>query len=402
MTLLGEAPVAFHDLSIVGERDEVVVGRLDTGKYVVLPLDGAALLTQMMEGAAPDVAAAWYESTYGEPVDVDDFLDSLRELGFVRADGELPSEFDAASSPIRLQWLARAVFSPAAFLCYAALVIAWVLTSVNHHDLLPAPHQVFFTGSLVVIQLVLIFAQVPLIFLHESFHVLAGRRLGLSSEIGVSNRLIDIVFETRMNGLLSVSRRKRYLPLLAGMLCDLVVCCILGLLAEVTRSSDGTLSLLGRVALALAFTGVVRLAWQFQLFLRTDLYYVFATALNCHELHEASVAQVRNRLWRLLGKNHKIVELDRWTERDLRVGRWYGAFIVLGIAVLLAITAYASIPIAVRYITIAGNRLSTGQYDGRFWDVVLSLVLNAANIAALIHLARRKRRTHTDAVTETR
>jgi hypothetical protein len=383
----------FHDLSMVREGDEVVVGRLKTGTYVVLPVDGAELLSQLMDGVPPAAAAQWYESTYDEQVDVEDFLDSLRELGFVYARGEAASELPVPTAPIRLRWLARALFSPLASICYAVLVSGWVLAMARHADLLPRPKQVFFTGSLVIVQLVIIVAQIPLIFLHEGCHVLAGRRLGLPSEVGVSNRLIDIVFETRMNGLLSVPRRLRYLPLLAGMLCDVVVCAILGLVADASRTADGALPLLGRMALALAFTGVVRIAWQFQFYLRTDLYYVLATALNCHELHEASMAQIRNRFYRLARKNQRTVRLDEWSERDLRIGRWYGPLIVVGIAVLLTITAFASAPIAAQYIRTVTARLSDGQLDARFWDVVLSLALNVANVAALLYLARRKRQS---------
>jgi hypothetical protein len=159
---------------------------------------------------------------------------------------------------------------------------------------------VFFTHSLLVVQLSMIVGQLPLVFLHEAFHTLAGRRLGLRSRLGISNRYMYIVFETQMNGLLSVERRKRYLPFLAGMVCDVVELSLLGLLANATRDANGSFSLTGRIALALAFTVVIRLAWQFQLYLRTDLYYVFSTALSCHDLHDASTTLLRNRIWRLL------------------------------------------------------------------------------------------------------
>ena len=57
-----------------------------------------------------------------------------------------------------------------------------------------------------------------------------------------------VVFVTEMDGLVTIPRRKRYLPMLAGMLTDLLVLAGLVLLADVTRQPDGALSLAGGVA----------------------------------------------------------------------------------------------------------------------------------------------------------
>lgn len=381
--------LAVHELSFVPEGDEVVVGRLDTGSYAVFPSDGAALLKRLSEGMALDEAAAWYEETFSEPVDVEDFVDTLRELGFVREDTDEP---DAPTAPVRFQRLGRAAFSPVAWVCYLAVVVAWSVAVAAHHDLLPAPSQIFFVKSLLLVQLVITFGQLPLLLAHEGFHIMAGRRLGLPTKLRLSNRLTYIVAETQTNGLMSVDRRKRYLPFVAGMVCDAVVLGTLGLIAEAGRHGDGSFSLLGRLCLALAFTVVMRIAWQFQLYLRTDLYYVFATALGCYDLHDASKALLRNRIWRLLRRPERQVDEGQWTEQDRRVGTFYGPFVLLGFCVLAGITVFASIPVTVSYFRLAGHAIGSGRIDAHFWDSLLSLCLNAAQTGALIVLSRRKRR----------
>ncbi|WP_431676277.1 hypothetical protein [Kitasatospora sp. KL5] len=386
---MSESTISLYELSFVPEGDEVLVGRLDTGSYAVFPADGAELLQRLTEGMPLDRAAEWYEETFEEPVDVEDFLDTIRELGFVRETG---AEQAAPAAPVRFRRLARAAFSPVAWLCYLAVVALWLLALAGHGDLRPHPSQIFFVKSLLVVQLVITFGQVPLLLAHEGFHILAGRRLGLPTKLRLSNRLTYIVAETETNGLLSVERRKRYLPFLAGMLCDVVVLAVLGLIAEAGRHADGTLSTTGRVCLALGFTVVMRFCWQFQLYLRTDLYYVFATALHCYDLHDAAKAVLRNRIWRLLGRPERQVDENQWTEQDRRVGAFYGPFIVLGFCVLVAITVFASIPVTLEYLRIAARALGSGRIDAHFWDSLLSLVLNAAQVAALIVLARRKRR----------
>ncbi|MFD1540816.1 hypothetical protein [Nonomuraea guangzhouensis] len=394
---MGDVAVAFHELSFVPEGDEVVVGRVDADSYAVLPADGAALLREMTRGVPPERAARWYEDTYGEPVDIEEFLETLHELGFVRT-SVAPEQAGTGRLPLR--GLGRAVFSPLAWIGYAAVFALAVLAVVGDPALAPSPGHIFFTDSLLVVQLGITFGQLPLIFLHEAFHTLAGRRLGLHSRLGVSNRYLYIVFETRMNGLLSVPRAKRYLPFLAGMACDVVVFAILELVADATRQPDGDFSLIGRIALAFAYTVVMRFAWQFQLYMRTDLYYVFATALNCHDLHEASTALLRNRIWRLLGRTRRLVDEQQWTEHDRRVGRWYGPFIVLGVTVMLLIAVLGSVPVVVQYVQTAAHGMRQGPLHPAFWDGVLGLALVAIAFVLPACLARRKRRRPASVTTE--
>jgi hypothetical protein len=239
---------------------------------------------------------------------------------------------------------------------------------------------------------VITFGQIPLLFLHEGFHILAGQRLGLPSKLRMSTRITYIVLETQMNGVLSVARRRRYLPFLAGMVCDFVVLSTLGILAQLTREADGSLSAAGRVCLALGFTVVVRLAWQFQLYLRTDLYYVFATALNCYDLHEASKALLRNRFWRLLGRHDRLADEQQWTEHDRKVAPWYGPFLVSGILALIVTAVYGSIPVVLQYAGILVKNLGAGTFTAQFWDAVFSLAINAAQVTGLVVLSRRTRR----------
>ncbi|MCW2542223.1 MAG: hypothetical protein JWN95_3948 [Frankiales bacterium] len=382
-----DTALPFHELSFVAEGEDVVVGRLDIGSYAVLPRDGAELLQQLCDGVAPSTAAQWYAARFHEDVDIDEFLESLHDLGFVRAAAE-----SASSRPVHQQWAGRLAFSFPALVLYCALVAGGIVEMTARRDLVPSPHQIFFADSLLIVQLVITFGQIPLLFAHEGCHILAGKRLGLPTRLSISNRLMYVVFETQMNGVLSVARGKRYLPFLAGMLGDVGVIAVLDVTANLTRTPAGALSITGRVAVALAFTVCMRLAWQFQLFLRTDLYFVAATALNCHDLHDASKAILWSRIWRIIGRPDRVVAEDQWTEHDRRVGSWYGPFLVLGVATLVAITVFASTPIVLRYFDIAIQSVVTGRLDGRFWDGLLSLTINLGQLALLITLARRKKR----------
>ena len=64
----------------------------------------------------------------------------------------------------------------------------------------------FLSDYLLVIELTVAFGQIPLILIHEVFHVLVARRLGVAARIGIGHRMYFVVFETGMDGLVVVPR----------------------------------------------------------------------------------------------------------------------------------------------------------------------------------------------------
>ena len=106
----------------------------------------------------------------------------------------------------------------------------------------------------------------------------------------ISRRFYYAVYETRLDGLVSVPRRERYLVILAGLVADVLVVATLILVAAATGGTPRGL------CLALAFTTVPRIMWQFLFYLRTDVYVLLTTVLGLDDLDGAA----RQRLRRLL------------------------------------------------------------------------------------------------------
>jgi len=374
--------VEFHPLTFVDEPDGVVVGRSDTQSYAVLPDDGAALLRRLASGMTLEEAARWYHTEFGELVDMTDFLDTLRELGFVREGTDEPARLP----PLRLRRLGAWAFSPAAWAGYTALVTACVVMLVTHPRVRPHADNVFFSPSLVAVQVSLALAQVPAVSWHEFFHVLAGRRLGVPTRLSMSRRLYFLVVETDLDGLYSVPRRQRYVPFLAGMLADVLLFSALTLLA-----GSGP-SWAAGPALAVAYTTLLRLAWQFYLFLRTDLYYVVTTLLGCSALHDATSAYMRTKLTRLPGvRPPDRGDESAWSPRDRLMAPWFALVTVFGVGFLLATAALAVVPLLWGFVTRLGPQLAHGTAGGAgFWDAIVSLSLFATEFALLVLVSRRE------------
>lgn len=379
--------VCLHRLTMVAEDDGVMVGRPDIGSYALFPEEGAEALRMLDLGVPVSGVASWYEQTCGQRLDVDDFLATLEDLRFLRAEGEEKT----ATGPVRWQRLGRWMFSAPAWLCYAALIVIASVAMIRMPSLRPSYRNLFFTSYLSLIPLTLTLTQIPCILLHEGFHALAGRRLGLPSRLRLGRRLYFLVAETRLDSLLSVPRRRRFLPFLAGMLADVVLISALTLLAVALRG-HGIPRWLPALCLAVAFSCVLRLVWQLMFYLETDLYYVVATALRCADLQSATRFYIRARFRRLLHRAPPRTDAE-WSDRDRAVARWYAPLLAAGYGFSLGSLAWAGIPTTVRFATQIIDRFrgALGPTAG-ILDAVSFVTLTSLQIGLTVYVAVRDRR----------
>ncbi len=389
MPPMSTARVLFHPLTFIEERDGITVGRADIESYALLPEDGVALLRRLADGATAEEAAVWYERTFGESVDMADFLDTLRDLGFVREAGEAVAE----PPKLRFQTAGRIMFSRPAWVVHLALLAAAAVVMVRHAELRPHAHNVFFTSSLIAVQVGVALFQSPAVLWHEWFHLLAARRLGLASRMSLGRRFYYVVVETQLDALRSVPPRRRYLPMLSGMLADLLLFSVLVLLAAGDLS--GGLSWPGRLALAVAYTVLLRLAWQFYVFLRTDLYYVITTALGCTDPHAATRAYLRERFRRLPRVGPSDWRTGDWAPRDRAVAPWFALITVGGVTAMLVTVSLWTAPLIWQFAHHVGSGLAGGGTgDPHFWDSVGSLLLLSLEIVVLpLYAGRNRKRT---------
>lgn len=389
-----DRPVSLHRLVYLAERGEVTIGRPDVDSYCIVDSHTAEVVRRLERGATPGGVAAWYEAEHGERLDLGHLLGALHELQFVRLEDEAPT----AAEPVRWQRLGAAVFSRPAWLVYAAL-IGWALVAtIRRPDLVPSYHHLFFTHYFALMELVLLLAAIPQLLFHESFHALAGRRLGVHSRLKIGHRLYFLVLETSLDGLVAVPRRKRYLPILAGILADLLVVAALTIVADLTRDPGGSFSLAGRLCLAVAMTIWVRIAWQFSVYLRTDVYVLISTVLGCVDLHTTAMRMVRNRVNRLLGRHHRLVDESTWHPADRRAARWYSWLVGVGYGVSFGTLVLVGAPTIGYIVTAIARRFTDGHpitwvqlLDS---SVVLAFLTFQLAVVGLVVLKERRGRRH--------
>lgn len=242
----------------------------------------------------------------------------------------------------------------------------------------------------------LILGVLPMLLGHEAFHALAARRIGVQSRLGIGHRLYFVALETRLDGLVAAPRRRRYLPILAGILFDVVATALLVIAADLTRGPDGELSFGGRLCIAFAFTTVMRVVWQCYCHLRTDLYVLVTTLLGCVDLHGTTRRLLADVVLRRIRRDRPPADRSTWHPVDRRVARWWAWFVVVGYGFNIGTLVLVVVPILARLVNGVVDRL-TAQFTSvtHLLDAVFFITLTATQIAVTIWLSSRERRRRT-------
>ncbi|KEO81245.1 hypothetical protein [Tumebacillus flagellatus] len=389
--------IHLHPLTFLPDAAGVSIGRFGTDTFAVFPEDGAELIKQLQAGLTVGEAARWYEETYQEELDMEDFLEILRDLTFIMAitEGAAPLANDLATprtdnSTLRGQAFGKWAFSPVAWVLYAALIGAGIAFLWKFPELRPARKHIFFTDYSTLVVVGVFLGQMPGILFHESMHWLAGRRLGLPTKLSVGRRMYMLVFQTSMPGIAGLPRKLRYLPFLAGMFGDVMFFSALVLLAGVALIYTGETNFFVKFCLALSFTTMLRFVWQFYFHLQTDIYYVIVTMLGCVNLQQTTRQIIANFWYRLIRAEHKQHDPSQWAEQDVKAARFYGPVFVFGYTVFLVMLIFIMLPIGFNFMVTVVMNLVHGSID-KMLDSLVFMVINGVQYGTVIWLFVRER-----------
>ncbi len=383
-------------LSLVPDGDDVTVGNPATGAFVAVPEVGGLILTALAGGASISEATAAASARAGAEVDVPDFLAALEQAGVL--------VYDVAEQERRqVRWIgavpqrvAKPLFGRVAWTWYSAALVFTVIAFIARPALRPSFEDYMFLPDPLVAILVLYAFGLAIMVLHEGWHWLAARAEGVPATFRLSYRGAFVVAETDLTLLLTVPRRRRFGPLLAGPAFDVSVLAIALALRWAYFDAgapvgDTTARLLG----ALVLVTVVNLVSQCAVFLRTDLYAVLACALNCENLYRVSWLSLKARLLPL--SPEQAGELRSASSRDRSAAALFSVLYLAGILGVFAFMLYVVLPGAAGVIfwmikNLAG--LTLGQ--PAFWESAAVAAITAAGVLAPIPLAIRERRLRRD------
>ncbi|MFB9368156.1 hypothetical protein ACWCYY_13075 [Kitasatospora sp. NPDC001664] len=383
-------------VTVAHDGTDHVLGRPDLGLYVAVPEPGAAFVLALQAGASLQAATARAGEVAGEEVDGADFLAELTEIGLLDPVGNASERADGREirwiegiSPKAATWF----FGPVTWTFYASCALLSAVLLTFEADLRPSWESPWILADPTLSLLVFVLLRLALGAVHEAWHWMAARAEGVPAAFRLSHRGVFLVFETDISQIVSVPRRRRYGPILAGMAFDAVVLAVaLGLrllhhreLIQLTGLTD---RLLGLVVL----NQLTAIAWQwFGVFLRSDGYAVLANALRCHNLNRVTWLTVKRRMVTLAEPEAR--ELASAGDRDRRVASWFALVYAVGLAATCWMVFRLGLPFAIGIIAwVIPNVLAFAVTTVAFWEATGTVLLVAAQVLLPPLLALRERR----------
>jgi hypothetical protein len=278
-------------LSLQKEANAYVVGNADIGDFYQFPVLGVQILDMIRSGDNAAEIKSRLSADSVETVDVDGFLHQLIDIGFIYPQ----AQHQTAQEKLRLSAhasrrtfnvdprLARAVFSLPTLALYSTVVLYAVLDAIQNPALWPSANAFYFETNRTPLLVIVLILSVLLTTMHELGHMLAAARQGVKPRYGIGNRLWNIVAESDLTGVLALPKSRRYLPMFAGLLVDVLSLALLTIALDVLLRRDaGAFTI--QVVQVLVLETMIGMAWQFNVFVKTDIYFVLCNFFSHPDL----------------------------------------------------------------------------------------------------------------------
>ncbi len=401
-TIDARTHIELHPLFRRYDGEEWILGREETAQFIAVPPLGVEAVELFEEGFSVGEVTQRLSAQYGETVEVRSFVDDLVALGFVAAvDGH---RLDTANKKVKgshLAWIrphhVHFLFSTPAKAVYLFLAtFALCIVVAEPHIYFPRYDHYFFHPRYSVMVLTSMALGWVLVFKHELFHLFAAKHVGVEGRFGISRRLHYIVAETDVTALWTVPRQRRYIVYLAGMISDALLISVVLIVLFFGRLGIEPLpvpgTLLYRFCQMLVMLEWAHILWQFKFFLRTDIYYVIATLLDCKNLHGDAKRHLRNRLAPVVPMLQRR-PAPNIPHRERPYVKVYAVLLIVGVGVMLTVVAYyGALPVIVLLHGVLLNLLAGPATGAPFIDAVVVLAINIFTIALFFVIIVRERR----------
>jgi putative peptide zinc metalloprotease protein len=349
------------------EGEETTIGHSsNTETFLALPSEAVELLDHLSTGKTIGEVQNLYQIKYGEIPDIADLLSVLESKGFIYSSvtekdqtntsvrkiiykkniGNKSSRFHFENIP---QSLAQKIFSKWNLIFAGICIGLALLAAISDPSIIPGWNAYFFQSNLAFMRLCLMLIGFLTLFLHEMAHLTAARALGVSSRLGISNRMWILVAETDMTGIWSVPRKQRYLPFLAGPLLDAFCASLLTLTFFFHSKKLIELPIIfEQIGKAMLLSYLLGLLWQCYLFVRTDFYFVIANFFRCKNLMKDTEIFLYNQFIRFICSRRQISQ-SHIPHSERRVIKFYAVFWILGRAIAFYSLIFISFPLIWNY-----------------------------------------------------
>lgn len=398
------------------EGTEVVIGLVDDANFLALPPDAVEILDDLASGSTIGEAHEHYQQRYGTQADIEGLLDALEAEGFVKWRGEAstaeplptPTVVRTREKSKRYHFsgfprpLAQAIFSRTSFIIWSVVLGLAFAAVVSNPSIVPGWSALFFPERFASKLLILIVFATGQIALHELSHLIAARALGVSVRFGIGRRLWLLVAETDMSGVWAHPARKRYIPILAGPMLDLMSLSIVLLFLYGNSLGYYTIPTYWMdIVNVMVIVYIYQLLWQCFFFVRTDFYYVITNFFGCKSLMHDTETFLSNRWTKWTGRGES-VDQSHIPAHEMRVVRSYSVAWIVGRILAFCLLFFVQMPILLQYLGEAwvnvvlianGQTVSTPEILKQMWVILIFTIgMGLFSHALLRGLLRRVKR----------
>jgi putative peptide zinc metalloprotease protein len=369
---------------IIPDKEHFIVEHLPSGEFYEMPLPAIDGMKALANGISPEQVELELINRYpNEEIDISDFLDQLKLMGFLVDQGD---EFDwdigSESSTISSSRIGQFLFHRRAITVYVILFCVNIVYFISRSDLFPQPRDLFPFHSMMLNIIVSFVVSVSLLAIHESGHVIAARSYGITSTVRLGHRLFLPVIETQMPTIWRLPRGKRNIPLLAGLFMDHTILFMsISVLFFVPSLSETITGILGMIVLQLIMMSL----YQCMFFMKTDLYYLFQNVSGCYNLLENAEGWLKEKLPFFQLENTTVIY-----DEERNIVRGYAVFYILGLFASAAIFVFYVIPQFMYSFAISFDRLINPTPNSMKADAILFFVQFAVFTGLLIYSWSKK------------
>ncbi len=271
--------------------ENIIIGTYDYHSSFVKTSDlGVEAIELMNKGHCVGDVQQIMSQKYHKEISIKSLILTLYDANLISAFDNRPLLLSKKRSPLAksaLHKISRYLFSKTAYVLYACICCLAIICVANSPILLSSFTE-YLKGHYFPYAIAAIFIGWLLTLKHEFFHYLAALSLGVPARIRLGTRYFLLVMETDASGLYMVEKSKRYKVYLAGMMSDfLTIGCLICIKAFLFLNNiqTGLVAIFIDIVIMFSFFGIL---FQFNIFLKTDLYFVLADFINIENLYTKS------------------------------------------------------------------------------------------------------------------
>jgi hypothetical protein len=240
-----------------------------------------------------------------------------------------------------------------------------------------------------VVTLVDLLVASVIIAAHEASHLALARAYGVPGTISISTRFILLVAQTDVTGAWMLPRRRRFAIYLVGMATEVALAAVLVLVLP-TLTPTGLAATFVRATVLSLGLGVLI---QFNLWLRTDVYFVLQDLARCRNLYGDARRLLAHWVRLAVGRPGRPDPRAAMPAHERRAVTAYAPMLLTGVALMVAVFVLVTLPVLVRMVGLAVGDLAPDRSTVDHLDGAVSLLVLAFFHGAVVVLSVHKVRS---------